>query len=103
MDKEKIIKQLENDAIATDTGYVEVPLWLFNEILSLLKKQEESKPIIRIIRKQCKIENSDGSIDYYAEWFCPHCKSLLQRGFDTPWIKYCYKCGKPITWGRPVK
>jgi hypothetical protein len=43
-DREKVIKQLENDAIATDTGYVEVPLWLFSEILALLKEQEE-KPL----------------------------------------------------------
>jgi hypothetical protein len=40
MDSEKVIKQLENDAIATDTGYVEVPLWLFSEIIALLKEQE---------------------------------------------------------------
>ena len=40
MDREKVIKQLENDAMATDTGYVEVPLLLFSEILALLKEQE---------------------------------------------------------------
>jgi rubrerythrin len=40
MDREKVMKQLENDAIATDTGYVEVPLWLFSAIISLLKEQE---------------------------------------------------------------
>lgn len=39
LDREKVIKQLENDAIATDTGYVEVPLWLFSEIIALLKEQ----------------------------------------------------------------
>lgn len=40
IDREKVIKQLENDAIATDTGYVEVPLWLFSEIIAMLKDQE---------------------------------------------------------------
>lgn len=40
IDREEVIKQLENDAIATDTGYVEVPLWLFSEILDLLKERE---------------------------------------------------------------
>ena len=40
MDREKIIKQLENDAIAIDAGYVEVPLWLFREIIALLKEQD---------------------------------------------------------------
>jgi len=40
MDREKVVKQLENDAIATDTGYVEVPLWLFSEIIALLKEWE---------------------------------------------------------------
>jgi hypothetical protein len=115
MDREKVIEGLRcikgdlilcvNCAYSDENGHGTHSCKAFcaNDAIALLKEQEESKPIIRIIRKQCKIENSDGSIDYYAEWFCPHCKSLLQRGFDTPWIKYCYKCGKPITWGRSVK
>jgi len=61
----------------------------------LLKEQNEPK---QIIRKQCKKEHEDGSVDYFAEWYCPHCNSLILRGFDNPSIKFCYKCGKPILW-----
>ena len=68
---------------------------LMRDALALLKDQEEPK---HIIRKQCKKEWEDGSIDYYAEWYCPHCNSLILRGFDNPSIKFCYKCGKPILW-----
>ena len=39
MDREKLIEQLEKDAMATSTGYVEVPLFLFSEILAMLKEQ----------------------------------------------------------------
>lgn len=62
-----------------------------------LKKQEAVEPK-QIIRKQCKKEHEDGSIDYFAEWYCPHCNMLILRGFDNPSIKFCYKCGKPILW-----
>lgn len=68
---------------------------LTKDAITLLKEQEEPK---RIIRKQCKKEHEDGSIDYYAEWYCPHCNMLILRGFDNKSIKFCYKCGKPITW-----
>lgn len=64
------------------------------DALELLKEQE-AKQIVRI---QCKKENADGSIDYFAEWHCPHCNMLILRGFDNPSIKFCYKCGKPILW-----
>jgi len=60
----------------------------------LLKEQEAKQ----IVRKQCKKEHEDGSIDYFAEWYCPHCNMLILRGFDNPSIKFCYKCGKPILW-----
>lgn len=60
----------------------------------MLKDQEPKQ----IIRKQGKRENSDGSIDYFAEWYCPHCGELLNRGFDAPWIEFCYKCGNAVKW-----
>ena len=63
--------------------------------IELLKEQIEPK---QIIRKQCKTEHPDGSVDYFAEWYCPHCNMLILRGFDNPSIKFCYKCGKPIVW-----
>lgn len=62
--------------------------------IELLKEQEAK----HVIRKQCKKEHNDGSIDYFAEWYCPHCNMLILRGFDNPSIKFCYKCGKPILW-----
>lgn len=64
-------------------------------LTAMLEEQDEPK---QIVRKQCKKEHEDGSIDYFAEWYCPHCKSLIARGFDNPSIKFCYKCGKPILW-----
>jgi hypothetical protein len=41
MDREKLIEQLENEAIATDKGYVEIPLFMFSEIIAMLKEQEQ--------------------------------------------------------------
>ena len=54
----------------------------------LLKEQEVPK---QIVRKQVKRENPDGSVDYFAEWSCPHCGKVLDRAFDAPWIEFCYK------------
>lgn len=68
--------------------------YIMRKAYYLLKEQEPKK----IIRKQGKRENSDGSITYFAEWYCPHCGKLLNRGFDTPWIEFCYKCGKAVRW-----
>ena len=65
------------------------------EMAEELLKEQEAK---HVIRKQCKKEHEDGSIDYFAEWYCPHCNSLILRGFDNPSIKFCYNCGKPILW-----
>ncbi len=62
--------------------------------LELLKEQEAKQ----IVRKQCRKEYDDGSIEYFAEWYCPHCNSLILRGFGNPSIKFCYKCGKPVLW-----
>ena len=59
------------------------------------QKEQEAK---QVIRKQCKKEYDDGSIDFFAEWYCPHGNLLILRGFDNPSIKFCYKCGKPVLW-----
>ena len=67
---------------------------LVRDALAMLKEQEAKQ----IVRKQCKKEYDDGSIEYFAEWYCPHCNSLILRGFDNPSIKFCYKCGKPVLW-----
>ena len=73
---------------------VDVDPWAKEMAEELLKEQEPKQ----IVRKQVKHENADGSIDYFAEWYCPHCGKLLNRGFDTPWIDYCYKCGRQVKW-----
>ena len=94
-DREKVIKGLEAcipNAIIAPACY-EYGKWM-RDALALLKEQEPKQ----IVRKQGKRENSDGSIDYFAEWYCPHCGKLLNRGFDTPWIDYCYKCGRHVKW-----
>lgn len=74
---------------------IDVDPWAKEMAEELLKEHEAVKPK-QIIRKQCKKEHEDGSIDYFAEWYCPHCNMLILRGFDNPSIKFCYKCGKPI-------
>lgn len=65
-----------------------------DDAIELLKEQEPKQ----IVRKQLKRENSDGSIDYFADWYCPHCEKLLKRGFDAPWMKFCCMCGKAVKW-----
>lgn len=103
-DREKVIKGLEHcDFGVSDTCYEkECPYYqshdctdeLKNDILVLLKEQEPKK----IIRKQMSYEDPDGTITYYAEWHCPHCNKVVRKGYDSPWIKYCFNCGKPILW-----
>lgn len=68
-----------------------------NVLQKVREMLEEQEPKL-IIRKQGMHENSDGSIDYFALWYCPHCNKLLQRGFCAPWIEHCYKCGKAVKW-----
>ena len=101
MDKEEIIRRLKN--ISEHAVHVtgEPPFIMslddgiaLYEAVRLLKEQEAKQ----IVRKQCKKEYEDGSIEYFAEWYCPHCELLILRGFDNPSIKFCYKCGKPILW-----
>lgn len=111
-DREKVVQALEICASREPGKYTcdkcpyetrvdgdgcEVNLML--DAMDLLKEQEAKQ----IVRKQCKKEYEDGSIDYFAEWYCPHCKLLILRGYDNPSIKFCYKCGKPILWEIPVK
>jgi hypothetical protein len=94
-DREKTIRVLETMLMTSHTSLSETELDAIRTAVELLKEQEGPK---QIVRKQCKIEHNDGSVDYFAEWYCPHCKSLIVRGFDNPSIKFCYKCGKPILW-----
>lgn len=91
-DLEKVIKALE-DADVTD-GVIKMSNQFRDVLVALLKEQEPKL----VIRKQGRHENSDGSIDYFALWYCPHCNKRLQRGFCAPWIEHCYKCGKAVKW-----
>jgi len=98
---ERVIKGLEvcfdSSKECNGCPYIATPYCkttLCNDVTALLKEQEAKQ----VIRKQCKKEHDDGSIDYFAEWYCPHCNMLILRGFDNPSIKFCYKCGKPILW-----
>ena len=106
MDREKIIKGLECLARKQEQaanpcskcGYHDRPNFAFcvvdiaSDVLALLKEQRQ------VIRKQRQKERPDGAVDCFAEWYCPHCGSLLKRGYEAEWIKYCFKCGRPVTW-----
>lgn len=89
IDREEVIKQLENDAIATDTGYVEVPLWLFSEILALLKEQDAVEPIPFFTE-------TGAESPYYV--ICGHCKSIKSIMLKCTKQKYCHECGKAVKW-----
>lgn len=67
--------------------------------MAMLKEQEPKQ----IIQKLETLEYSNGSFNYFAEWYCPHCNMLILRGFNDPSIKFCYRCGKPILWEKTVK
>ena len=85
IDRKKLIEQLKTDAIATNTGYVEVPLFQFSEIIALLKEQEAVEPRVST-----------------AEQRCGNCNKVIEMD---GW-KVCPLCGKPILWeavGRSVK
>ena len=92
-ERELLLERLERFAIVLD-GILPKCAGLVRDAITMLKEQEPKQ----IVRKQGKHENSDGSIDYFAEWYCPHCGKLLNRGFDTPWIEFCYMCGRPVKW-----
>ena len=90
-DREKVIDEWET-ILTRDP--LDAPWDLIDDTLVLLKEQEPKK----IIRKQRHYEHPDGAITCYAEWHCPHCNKVVQKGFDSPWLKYCFNCGKPILW-----
>ena len=107
IDREKVIKGLKcciesddkacpmvcpfyKECLTDDLPYMPV----IRAALKLLKEQEPKQ----IVRKQGKRENSDGSIEFFAEWHCPHCGMLLNRGFATPWLEFCYNCGRRLIW-----
>lgn len=96
-DLEKVISQVEEEVRLGkhwDESDRTIDMELLENVLLLLKEQEPKK----IIRKQMSYEDPDGTITYYAEWHCPHCNKVVQKGFDSPWLKYCFNCGKPILW-----
>lgn len=97
IDREKVISQVEEEVRLGkhwDESDRTIDMELLENVLLLLKEQEPKK----IIRKQMSYEDPDGTITYYAEWHCPHCNKVVKKGFDSPWLKYCFNCGKPILW-----
>jgi len=78
MDRNKIIECLEKETIANKSGYMEIPLPLYSEVLALLKEQE-TMPI-----KDDK---------HWTQFKCPRCNAPLQRTtffkMDTRFCKYC--------------
>ena len=93
-----IILMKEHENIGAElTNAVELIHKKNEQIKKLLKLLEKNEPK-QIVRKQGKRENPDGSIDFFGEWYCPNCGKLLNRGFDLPWIEFCYKCGQAIKW-----
>lgn len=93
IDRKKLIEQLETDAMATNTGYVEVPLFQFSEILALLKEQEE--------KTGHWISVNDGDVvaidnDGFPEraCFCSECKKYLVASDEyAVYGRYCPFCG----------
>lgn len=65
------------------------------DAFTLLLKEQEAK---QIVKRQVMHECGDGSIEYFSEWVCPHCNSLLKKGFPATFIQYCYQCGKAVKW-----
>lgn len=100
-------KQYEN--LLEEIGDVELYLdnlyinrMVVNEYKDMKQKRWEKRLMDKcdqkVIRKQMSYEHPDGAITYYAEWHCPHCNKVVQKGFDSPWLKYCFNCGNPILW-----
>jgi hypothetical protein len=89
MDREKVIKQLENDAIATDTGYVEVPLWLFSEILAMLKEQEAVEP-----------RRDANCVRMFRCGVCGEYVGFIDSdpGDPNKQYNYCRNCGHAVKW-----
>lgn len=105
IDQEKVIKALEvcipldeDENCPTECPYYQDICSGYSQVmrdaLELLKEKEPKQ----IVRKQGKRENSDGSIEFFAEWHCPHCGMVINRGFETPWVEFCYMCGQALQW-----
>ena len=97
MDREKVIKGLENCAMGFDCPpecpYLDYcndltkPMFveLAKDALALLKEQEAVKPLP---------QNSNGWVRTIKLWYCGACHSKISRRTS----KYCPNCGKPILW-----
>ena len=84
IDRAKLVERLEKETIVTDAGYVEVPFFLFNEIVYQLKEQEA---------KEAKYVGHDGVMN----WECPRCKNLIDMIYDGEQVNYCHFCGQKIS------
>ena len=71
-----VIKALDEAVANAYNDYIQIPLWVYDSILTLLKEQEAVKPITE-----------------HHLFLCPVCKNTLFRG-----QKFCHECGKRIEW-----
>ena len=86
MDREKVIRELEDIQKHLDTGYSFAISWkseLIRDALELLKEQEPVKPTL--IR--------EGRNKYYNNYVCPGCDNELNYGQN-----YCSECGRSVKW-----
>ncbi len=106
MDIQKVIEELKNDAIATDTGYVHVPSWIFNRVLCLLGAQHEA---INKLKKGVRSYPWYEDIDKVT--VCPGCYERIDDICVDPGVlgnsksfnpEYCPYCGKHIDWSKTV-
>ena len=107
IDRKKLIEQLETDAIATNTGYVEVPLFQFSDILALLKEQQEEIENLKqtaqsMMEGVCLLKEQEavpvdvcGHISTVKYGHCPKCNEGLNSEVYPHWCGYC---GQAVKW-----
>jgi len=82
MNRNKIIECLEKETIANKSGYMEIPLPLYSEVLALLKEQDA------VVHPEPSCE-----MTYITDCCCDLCGVQLIREDN-----YCRCCGKRIEW-----
>ena len=111
MDREKVIKALQNCSVQNDVGCQCCPYFeerktyghewcttsMAQDALALLKEQEAVVPggdsgmceICSFYERSLSVKPST----YHHLFICPVCKNTLFRG-----QKFCHECGKRIEW-----
>ena len=114
MDREKVIKGLNNCSIQNDFGCQGCPYfesrkqygheWCTTELtqdaLALLKEQE-AKQVIKQTYHVMTNRDYENPVEVTRyDWLCPTCKSLLCRDIDVIDDNYhfCKVCGQAVKW-----